>query len=325
MSKIVNWGIIGLGTIANTFTKDLLLSNTGKLYAVASRNLEKAKQFSKKYNAIVYYDTYEALAEDPNIDIIYIATPHALHFEHAMLCFSKGKAVLCEKPMGLDKDQVETMIKEAKSKNVFFMEGLWTRFIPATEKLLELIKQNVIGDIISIQADFGFKADIDLEGRLYNKKLGGGALLDIGIYPIYLSLLVLGAPKEIKAMARMTETNVDSYCTMLFNYKNKAIANLECTIEANTPIEAIIYGSKGHIKLHKEFFFTKQLTVEKNGIETIIDLDITGTGYFHEIEEVNYCISNNLKESTKVPLNTTLELITIIDRVKTLIGLDYNA
>jgi predicted dehydrogenase len=321
---MINWGIIGLGNIANTFAKDLLLSNTGKLYAVASRNLEKAKEFSKQHNAIVYYDTYEALANDPNIDVIYIATPHALHFEHTMLCFNKRKAVLCEKPMGIASSQVETMIKEAKSKNVFFMEGLWTRFIPATEKLLELIKQNVIGDIISIQADFGFKADIDFEGRLYNKKLGGGALLDIGIYPIYLSLLLLGAPKDIKVMARMTETDVDSYCAMLFSYENKAIANLECTIEANTPTEAIIYGSNGHIKLHKEFFSTKQLTVEKNGIETTIDLDITGTGYFHEIEEVNHCIINNLKESSKVPLNTSLELITIIDRIKTLIGLRYD-
>ncbi len=324
MSKTVNWGIIGLGNIANTFAKDLLLSNTGNLYAVASRNLEKAKQFSKKHNAAVYYDTYEALTNDPNVDVVYIATPHALHFENTMLCFSKNKAVLCEKPMGLNTNQVESMIKEAKSKNLFFMEGIWTRFIPATEKLLELIKQDVIGDIVSIQADFGFKADIDFEGRLFNKKLGGGALLDIGIYPIYLSLLLLGAPKDIKAMARMTETEVDSYCAMLFNYSNKAVANLECTIEANTPIEAIIYGSKGHIKLHKEFFFTSQLTIEKDGITKTINLEKTGTGYFHEIEEVNYCINNNLKESSKVSLDTSLELITIIDRVKTLIGLHYH-
>lgn len=324
MGRVINWGIIGLGNIANTFAKDLLLSNKSKLYAVASRHRDKAKAFSEKFNTTLYYNSYKALAEDSNIDVVYIATPHTLHYENTILCLSKGKAVLCEKPFSINTSQVEAMIKTAKSKNLFLMEGLWTRFIPATEKLLELIELNTIGDIISIKADFGFKAEIDLKSRLYNKVLGGGALLDIGIYPIYLSLLLLGSPKAIKATARMTETGVDSYCAMVFSYDNNVSANLECTIETDTPTEAIIYGTKGSIKLHRDFFASKQLTLTQNNVETVYDIDKKGMGYLHEIEAVNLCLINGYKESSKVPLKTSLELIKIIDRVKASIGLNYN-
>lgn len=326
MEVKINWGIIGLGNIANTFASDLQLSKNANLYGVASSSLEKARTFSRKHKSITYYDSYEKLAKDPNIDVIYIASPHTFHYEHSMMCLNNGKSVLCEKPLGINIDEVKSLIKEASSNKLFLMEAMWTRFIPATEKLIELLNNKVIGDLIFIRADFGFKADINPMGRIYNLKLGGGSLMDIGIYPIYLSLLTLGLPTEIKAMARMTNTDVDSYCAMLFSYKNSAKAMLESTIEANTPTEAHIYGSNGTIKLHSRFHHTEKISLYQNGnLQEEFELNYKGKGYIYEIEEVNRCLIKNELESSKLPHSVSLDLITLIEKIKTKIGLKINS
>jgi predicted dehydrogenase len=323
MKNKINWGIIGLGKIAHKFAADLQLSNHGVLYAVASRNGEKAKIFGAQYNATKFYDSYEALAEDPEIDVVYIATPHTFHFEHTLMCLKKGKGVLCEKPMGINSTEVETMIQEAQSRNLFLMEGIWTRFIPATNTLLEILAKKTIGDVLFIRADFGFKADPNREGRIYNKKLGGGSLLDLGIYPIYLSLLTLGIPIDIKVMARMTDTDVDSYCAILFDYENGAKAILESTIEAHTPTEAYIYGTKGSLQLHSRFHHSEKITITLNGEKEVLDIKYEGNGYVHEIEEVNKCLLNNAIESSKLPLKMSINVMKLIDSVKKEIGLNY--
>ncbi|MCH2192822.1 Gfo/Idh/MocA family oxidoreductase [Kordia sp.] len=323
MSQKVRWGIIGLGKIAHNFAFDLRISETAVLQGVASRSIEKATKFAKKFKAQKAYGSYEALVKDPDIDVIYIATPHVLHFENTMLCLQYKKAVLCEKPLGINLTQVQTMIQEAKSQNVFLMEAIWTRFMPSYQKVLELLNDGAIGDVISIRADFGFQTTFDPEGRLYNKKLGGGSLLDIGIYPIFLSLLVLGMPSDINAMARMTNTNVDSFIAMLFEYKNDAKAVLESTFEVDTPTEAYIFGTKGKIKLHRRFHHANTITLYKNGEETVFQLPHSGIGYIHEIEAVNENIRNGDTENSKLPLAFSEQLITIIDQVKAKIGLWY--
>ncbi len=324
IKKQINWGIIGLGKIAHRFASDLMLSENNVLYAVASRDKKKAKTFGQKFNAVKFFDSYEELIKDPDIDVVYIGTPHTFHFENTMMCFKYRKSVLCEKPMGIDYNEVNIMINEARSKNLFLMEGIWTRFIPATEKFIELLDQKIIGDINFIRADFGYNAEFNPESRIFNKNLGGGSLLDIGIYPIYLSMLVFGLPSNIKAMARMTETEVDSYCAMLFDYENSEKAILESTTEADTPIEAYIYGSKGYIKLHKSFHHSKKISVHINGKkEKVYELDYDGEGLLFEIEEVNKCILNNETESKKLPLSTSLDLIQIMDSVRKEIKLVY--
>ncbi|PLX04585.1 MAG: oxidoreductase [Marinilabiliales bacterium] len=324
VNKKIKWGILGLGKIANKFASDLQLESDAELYGVASRSSEKAIEFAKKYNAIKTYSSYKELAEDADIDIIYVATPHTFHFENAMMCLQNDKSVLCEKPMGMNASEVETMIAEAKKRNLFLMEGLWTRFIPATEKVIELIKNKTIGEVLFVKADFGFKPNYDPQGRLYNKKLGGGSLLDIGIYPVYLSILLLGLPGNIKAMARFTESGVDSYCSVLFDYENNSKAILESTIEADTPIEAYVYGTKGNIKLHKRFHHSEKLTVTRDGFpKEEIDLKYKGEGYIHEIEEVMSCLINNKTESAKLPLLTSLNLIALLDKIRNEIGLKY--
>ncbi|WP_160130887.1 Gfo/Idh/MocA family protein [Kordia antarctica] len=323
MPKKIHWGIIGLGKIANKFAADLQLADNTLLQGVASRSLEKATAFAGKYNSISAYDSYEKLANDPKIDVIYIATPHTFHFENTMLCLRNGKAVLCEKPMGINSTEVKAMIEEAKSRKLFLMEAIWTRFMPAIEKMISLLHEKTIGDIIQVRADFGFKAELNLESRLFNKNLGGGSLLDIGIYPIFLSLLVLGIPSDIKAMARMTETDVDSFCALLFDYESNAKAVLESTFEVNTPTEAFIHGTKGTIKLHRRFHQSNTITLFKDDSETVFELPYVGNGYFHEIEEVNNCLRNRVNESSKLPLDLSLNLATLLTKVQTKIGLQY--
>lgn len=324
MSNKVHWGIIGLGKIAHKFAADLLLSPHAVLHAVASRDVEKAKAFKDQYRANLHYDSYEALVKNPDVDVIYIATPHAMHFENTMLCLKNGKNVLCEKPMGINQQQVDTMVAAAQSRKLFLMEGIWTRFIPATTKVIEILENKTLGELLFMRADFGFKAPKYLEGRIYNKKLGGGSLLDLGIYPIYLSILALGMPQDMKVMARFTKTHVDSYCAMLFNYTNGAKAILESTIETDTPIEAVIYGSQGTLKIHSRFHHAEKLTLSQEGTDTIMHIAYTGNGYIHEIEEVNYCIANNMMESDKLPLTISTQVNSVIENVKSKIGLSYD-
>lgn len=324
MHKKINWGIIGLGNIASKFASDLQLSDTAILHGVASRSMDKAITFAEKHNAKKAYDSYEALVNDPEIDVIYIATPHVFHFENTMLCLQHNKAVLCEKPLGINSTQVQIMIEEARSRKVFLMEAIWTRFMPSYQKVLELLDDKAIGDIISIRADFGFLGELNTENRLYNKKLGGGSLLDIGIYPIFLSLLVLGMPTDINAMARITATEVDSFCAMLFNYENGAKAVLESTFEVDTPTEAYIYGTEGTIKLHRRFHHANTITLYTDEKETVFELPHAGIGYIHEIEDVNSSIRNGETENSKLPLAFSKQLMTIIDQVKAKIGLKFD-
>jgi predicted dehydrogenase len=324
-TKTICWGIIGPGRIARQFAADLQLSGHSRLHAVASRSLQRAESFGMKYDAEKWYGSYEALARDEAVDAVYIATPHSCHFEHTMLCLQHGKSVLCEKPMGLCAAEVETMIREAAAQRVFLMEAMWTRFLPATGKLLELLEKKIIGDLSFIHADFGFAADPDPAGRLYNKQLGGGCLMDIGIYPVYLALLTLGLPSAVQATARMAGTNVDRYCAMLFDFPGGARAILESTFEAETPTEAVFYGTQGRLTLHSRFHQSNKITIERGKEISNRDLPYRGNGYIHEIEEVEQCLLSGRLESAKMPLAMSLELIRTLDRVKAEIGLQYDS
>lgn len=323
MGKKVRWGILGLGKIADKFAHDLKLSKNAALLSVASREVRKAQAFGQQFNVEKCYGTYEELVDDPEIDIIYVATPHVFHFENTMMCLKKNKAVLCEKPIGMNANELAVLAAEAKARDLFLMEAMWTRFIPATEKLLSMIQRDEIGQIKHIKADFGFSGDVEPTGRLYNKSLGGGSLLDVGIYPIFLSMLFLGVPFNVQATARMTKTGVDSYCAMLFDYENGAKACLESSIESDTPTEARIYGEKGNITIHSPFYHAEKITLSVLGKCESIDIGYVGNGYYHEIEEVNTCLQGQLMESPKFPLSESLKLANVLDLVRTNIGLNY--
>ncbi|NNF32600.1 MAG: Gfo/Idh/MocA family oxidoreductase [Saprospiraceae bacterium] len=324
MAKSVNWGILGCGKIAHKFAQDLMKVPDTQLVAVASRSKEKAKDFGRQYGVSNCYGSYEALVNDPTVNACYIATVHPFHKEITMLCLNHRKAVLCEKPMGMDQEEVKAMIQRAKEKDVFLMEGIWTRFIPAVGKMLGLIQSETLGDVRSVHADFGFLGDQDRSNRLFNKSLGGGALLDIGIYPLYLSLLVLGYPEDVEAAAQMTETGVDESCGMILRHRNGAVSSLHCTFMTDTQIEGWIHGSKGSIKLHSRFHHPNKVSIYRGGeIEQTYNIPYIGNGYYHEILHVNECIRLGLKESPKVMLNDSLNLVKMLDEVREKIGLVY--
>lgn len=321
--KIINWGIIGLGKIANKFASDLSKASGAQLYAVASREQAKADSFASTYNASYAYDSYESLVKDPNVDAVYIATPHSLHKEHSILCLNHKKAVLCEKPFAMNRDEVEEMIAVAQANDVLLMEALWTYFLPHYQKVLELLHSKRMGTITKLEADFGFEPIVDMDSRLFKKSLGGGSLLDIGIYPIFVALSTLGIPLTIDAKATFFDNNADSSCTMIFNYNKGVKAFLKSTLLENTPTEAIIHCDNGTIKINSRFHQPTSVTIIQNGIEEHLDFETDAIGYNYEIEHFSNLVRAGIKESPIMTYDFSRNLMTLLDDIRQIIGLNY--
>lgn len=324
MKTKINWGILGLGNIADKFAEGLKCVPNARLLAVGSRSLKKAKEFADKLTVSNYYGSYEELAADPAVDAIYIATPHVLHCENTLMCIEKGKAVLCEKPFAMNEREVQLMVSLAREKNIFLMEALWTRFLPTITKTLELINTGVIGEIIHLKSDFGFKAPYDTEKRLFNPDLGGGSLLDIGIYPVFIALLLLGEPDNISAEAIIGKTGVDENLSAIFKYKNGKLATLYCTLIANTPVETEIYGTKGYIKINRMWHMPSSITLALNNEHPEnIQFDYCSNGYDCEAIEVTNCLLKGQKESKLMPLSFSVQLIRLLDKIRNKCGIKY--
>ncbi|MEW4922604.1 Gfo/Idh/MocA family oxidoreductase [Algibacter sp. 2305UL17-15] len=322
--KTINWGIIGLGYIANNFATDLLTVEGANLYAVASRGQEKADAFASKYNATKAYDSYEALAKDKNIDAVYIATPHALHKENTLLCIENGIAVLCEKPFAMNSDEVHDMIAKAKEKNVLLMEALWTLFLPHYQYVLKALEDKKFGNIMKLEADFGFYRAFDNSSRLFNKELGGGSLLDIGIYPIFAALSTLGIPKNMEAKATYFENGADSSCSMVFEYENDTKAFLKSTLLEDTPVEAIFHCEKGTIKIERQFHCPSTVSlIPKDGKKETIDFDCKTIGYNYEVMHFNELLREGKTESDVMTFEFSRQIIKTLDDVRQLINLNY--
>lgn len=323
MDKPVRWGIIGLGKIAHKFAHDLLLVDNCKLRGVASRSKSKAEAFAKTYKAEATYGSYNDLVADPNIDAIYIATPHVFHKKNTLLCLKHGKAVLCEKPMGIDKEEVEAMASIAKEENVLLMEAMWSVFHPHFAYIKEKYEEGDFGKIKSLSADFGFIPEFDPNGRLYKKELGGGSLLDIGIYPIFIALYLLGEPNNIQAKATFYDSGVDSSCEMVFNYEDGCIANLKSTLLENTPTTCTIEFERATVIMHSKFHMPTSITITSRALKESKDFESIGYGYAHEIIHFNRLFQQDKKESPIMPLSMSLKLSETMDKVKDIIGLSY--
>jgi predicted dehydrogenase len=321
LNKKIKWGIIGLGKIAQKFAKDLLLVQDSELQAVASRSSAKAKAFATKYNAKNWYCSYKELLQDTLTDIVYIATPNNTHASITILALEHKKAVLCEKPFAINKTQVLNMIHASKEHGVFLMEAMWSRFIPAIRKLKSNIDHGEIGDIKYINADFSFNADPSIQ-RVYDKKLGGGSLLDIGIYPIFLSYLLLGKPTKINASAHYFDSGADSQLAMIFNYEN-AQAMLFSSFNSTSKRIAKISGTSGEIIIDEPWNETDSFSLQKGNDSTLISLPTLGRGYTYEIMECNSCLKNNVIESSIWSHQNSIELITLLDLVRKEINLSY--
>ena len=314
--KSIHWGILGLGKMAGKFAADLNEVPDAKVQAVASRDEARAEAFAQQFGATKAYADYTALCADPTVDIVYVATPHSLHFAHAKLALEAGKAVLVEKPMTLSAAETQALVDLAQRKKLFLMEAMWTRFIPATERLLEILQSGQIGYIVRLTADFGFRPAFKAEHRLFNPQLGGGALLDIGIYPLYLSLLCLGTAQGFSVDYHLGPTGVDLSSTIKLNYRSGAEAKLFSSFEEQTPTEALIEGTQGWLKVHSRFHHSAKLTLSLAGYEEEISLPFKGSGYVHEIEEVQRCLRNGELESPKHPGSASVQLARELERIR---------
>lgn len=320
----INWGIVGLGKIAHKFTQDIRLVPGARLHAVASRSSEKAAAFAEQYQATHHFGSYEELINCPDLDVVYIATPHAQHLENTQLFLKNKIAVLCEKPLAINSQQVNHMLAFAKSHDTYLMEAMWTRFFPTIKESIELIKSGTIGDVKTMRADFGFHKSWDPTDRVLIKELGGGGILDVGIYPLFVSLLFLGKPKEVIAKSTTHRSGVDDSTAITLIYEDERIASLYCSVTTLTPVEATIYGTKGSLKLHSRFHQPKTLSYgnyyEENITKTTSHL---GNGYLYEIEAVGNDLRANKKENELMTHQMSRDLMELLDRVRAAAGLIY--
>ena len=317
--KKYKWGILGPGRIAQKFASDLQRLPNAELYAVASTSMERAKDFAEKFEVPVVAESYVELADLEELDIIYIATPHAYHCEHTMLCLKSGRNVLCEKPFAMNLAESKQMVAVAKQKGLFLMEAMWTRFIPLFEKTLEIIQSGRIGELQAVQADFGFKADyFSKESRIWNSKLGGGVLLDIGVYPLYLMTRLFGRPISLQANATFSDTGVDDNVAAILGYADKKMGLLHASFTATTPTEAQIFGTMGRIQLHNRFHHPKKITiVSYDGQTEDIEMPYEGFGYQFEAARVMECLDAGLTECPEHDLEFTLLMMELLDAVGT--------
>ncbi len=323
MAHKIRWGIVGPGHIAHSFAKDLKLVGDGELTAVASRSLDRANEFADEYNAEHRFGSYQELFESNTVDVLYIATPHTSHCDLTIEALNHGKAVLCEKPMGINADQVKMMIAAAKKNGIFLMEALWSRFNPSIVKVRELIAEGKIGDVAYLNANFGFYGlDRDEDGRLLNPDLAGGSLLDIGIYPIFLAYLILGKPDNIEAVSLFHKTGVEVQTSMIFEYPH-AQATLASGLRSNMQMRAEIAGSKGSAFLQDRWHETQGYSLEIEGNMENFDLPTKGKGYSHEIEEVHDCLRKGKLQSEKWSLQNSLDLVNLLDEVRSITGTTF--
>jgi predicted dehydrogenase len=330
MPQKTRWAILGAGRIAHKFATDLLTLPDADLVAVASTDQVRANEFVSQYTRADGshprpLGTYEALlgmADD--IDVVYIATRHVYHRANTLLCLNGGLAVLCEKPFGMDIGEVNQMLDVAEARQTFLMEALWSRFMPTIRQAKDWVDEGQIGQIQTIRADFGFASDYDPNNRLFNKALGGGSLLDIGIYPLFISYLLNGMPNTIQAAASFAPTGADEQCGMVLTYANGAMAILNSTFRSVTECTALIYGTEGTIRVHSRFHESTAVTLERKG-ETpqTRTYERSTHGYDYEARHVMDCLNDGLTESPLWSHADSRNLMTLLDDVRQAAGINY--
>jgi predicted dehydrogenase len=317
MNKIYNWGIIGPGRIARKFATGLKALPNARLYAVASRSLERAEAFRLEFGFDKAFGSYADMLADQALDVVYIATTNNLHCEHTLLCLDAGKAVLCEKPLALNRKEVELMVAKSHEKSAFLMEAIATRFLPNMLNLKAQIECGAVGKTVMLQCDFGFFKPFDPEDRVYAPTLGGGSVPDIGIYPVFVAIYLFGKPVEIKAMSVPTPTGTDWTTTILLRHAGGELSMLSSSFQTLLNNEARVYGEKGMLKIPRQFSLgSKLLFVAPDGTETQLPAGLEGNGYNYEAAEVMRCLDNKLVESPATSHRFSLDLIETLDAIQ---------
>lgn len=352
-SQSLKWGILGTGWIASKFAQSLKYLPGVCLKAVASRSLESAQAFAQHMGAHHAYGSYEELVSQDDIDVVYVATPHIRHHADCSLALSAGKSVLCEKPFAMSAFEAREIFEVAKKQDLFCMEAMWMRFIPLIQQVHSLVRKGEIGEIKLLSADFGYPVPFDPSSRFFNPKLGGGTLLDRGVYPLSLAFLLLGKPVEISGQASMSTTGVDEQASIILRYDNGALATLSSTFITYGSNTATIIGTRGKIEIHAPFYYPENISLTHFPDTTIMQPppkanllnhtqnDIksrfkstrlfkqirrfkptsrktitkveTGYGYHHQVAEVNHCLKLGLRESPMMPWEETIQIMEVID------------
>lgn len=360
MNAQTRWGILGTGTIAHHFAEGLQHLPQAKIQSVGSRNLERATGFAQRFGASESCDDYQRVVDDPDVDIIYVATPHHRHHDDLMMSLNAGKAVLCEKPFTLNSQQTETVIATARQKNLFCMEAMWMRFMPLVQQLKSMIEAGEIGDVEMINIDFGVPAPRDPSNRFFNLELGGGALLDRGVYCLSLAQYLLGSPSDMHSHVTIGDTGVDEQSSVSLRYDSGAIAVLNCSLTTKMRNQALVMGSKGSLLLDEYFFRPETLIVDhfqpakapahpddassklkqrlksnkllRGAITTAkklrssgqrIQQPMDGNGYGYEAAEAMRCLNNNLLESPHMSWQDSLDVMRTLDSIRADWGLRY--
>ncbi|MBQ9562909.1 MAG: Gfo/Idh/MocA family oxidoreductase [Lachnospiraceae bacterium] len=321
---MINWGIVGCGRIAATFAQALSGVEDACLLAAAARDLGRAEAFAERWNVKRAYGSYEELAADPDVDVVYIAVPHGLHMAASILCMNAGKHVLCEKPMALNAAQAEEMFAAAKRNHVFLMEAFWTKFLPVTEKIRSWIREGLLGEILTIDAKFCYEDPGRAKERLFNPAMGGGALLDVGIYPIAFVNHILGELPEKMVSAAHVAGGVDEYNSMLLTYPCGTIANLSSAIVLDMEERAVIVGTKARIDLNRYWRAQEvELTDHAGHVLERFEAPHRVNGYEYEAEEVCRCIREGRTQSDRHTWQHTLDALRIMDELRAQWGLVY--
>ncbi|MDQ1428357.1 MAG: hypothetical protein QOK39_1833 [Acidimicrobiaceae bacterium] len=316
MTEPLRWGILGSGGIAQAFAADLALTASGTVVAVGSRHLETADSFADRYGIPHRHASYEALVSDPDVEVVYVATPHPWHHANALQAMHVGKPALVEKAFTMNAAEARDLVATARARRLFLMEAMWTRFLPGVVEIRRLIGTGVLGDIVTVIADHGKWFPADASSRLFAPDLGGGALLDLGVYPVSFASMVLGTPNSILAMVEPAFTGVDGQTSMVLGHPSGAHAVVTCTSAANGPTRAAIVGSEARIEIDHNFYRPTPFTlITREGTATRFDPPHEGLGLHYEADEVARCLREGLLESPVMPLDESVSIMATMDTV----------
>lgn len=324
MDHKIHWGILGTGRIARRFALGLHSLSDARLVAVGSRSSRAAEQFGAEFRVPHCYPTYEELVRDPEVDVIYVATPHSLHKENTLLALGAGKVVLCEKPFTINAREAAEVIAFARTRKLFLMEAMWTRCFPLMARLRELLAQQAIGELRMLTADFGFRAGYEEEPRLFDRALGGGSLLDVGVYPVSLASMLFGRPQGVNSLAHLGPTGVDEAAAIVLSHPQGQLAVLSSAVRVDTAQEAVLYGTHGRIRIHPPWWRPTAMTLSVEGLaEELLEFPLVGNGYQYEAAEAMKCLRAGKHESELIPLEETHQVMQTLDAIRYQWGLKY--
>lgn len=324
MVEKIRWGIIGTGQIAKKFATGLHKVPDTKLIAVGSRTQENADAFGDAFHVKHRHESYESIANDPDVDVVYVATPHSLHKQNTLMCLQAGKPVLCEKPFAINGSEAMEMISAACERHLFLMEAMWMRFLPLMVKVRAMLKDGVIGEVKMLMADFGCRTDMNPKSRLFDLTLGGGGLLDLGVYPLSLAHMIFGEPSRAAGLAHLGETGVDEQSAFVLGYEGGGLALISSAIRTETPQVAYILGTLGQLFIHRPWWVPHSLTLSLPGRnDEVINFPFDGNGYNYEAGEVANCLRQGKTECQIMPLDETLAIMKQMDELRRQWGLKY--